>query len=169
MKLWGHQKLKLFMTTKMNSNPLQMPKRNDLKLALSHCRLQFADFCLQVIWYLIWIWIWNQIWNWIWNRNLIKNCLATRSWKSSYQQWPYSRVMATPFLCPRVMTWHSPFLTVDSRLHGTYYSFNIINCRMQFDDLSLMFAGYSLLFAVSQLHESLQDEVCILPFLDISL
>ena len=55
------------------------------------------------------------------------------------------------------------------RLHSTYYSFNIINCRLQFDDLSLQFAGYSLLFAGSQLHESLQDEVCILPFLDISL
>ena len=27
----------------MNSNPLQMPKRNDLKLALSHCKLQITD------------------------------------------------------------------------------------------------------------------------------
>ena len=33
----------------MNINPLQMPKSNDLKLALSHCRLRFADFCVHLI------------------------------------------------------------------------------------------------------------------------
>ena len=152
MKLCGHQKLKLFMTTMTIADEHQPPSNaqerlletRPLSLQIAVCRFLFAGHLILDM-----------------DLNLKPNLELNLKQKSNKKLSGYQKLKVFISTMTIQQSNGNPLLMHKSNDLTLTISHYILQ--------SLQFAGYSLLFAVSQLHESLQDEVCILPFLDISL